>query len=248
METKLQKDDIDLKKAFEIIQSIESLSGYLNEIAKLIHTCEFNRSILDKVLQKHGIRKVEDIKEELLDMLLAYINLVLKDHIITENEKRNVNLLKRLFKIKEGDFFNYRYYEIEEILNKQFQRIYYDDNIDKSEAIHKVELQEIFDLGYDQFEAFKEKEIKASLKRGANIENMDTTRNPLCQNDRLGFINKHVLQQAIETHSNKEIAKCTKCNGSEKLNYTYKIPLGMGGSNTWRNVQILCENCKGQVG
>jgi hypothetical protein len=37
--------------------------------------------------------------------------------------------------------------------------------------------------------------------------------------------------------------KCVKCGSKEKLEYDHIIPLSRGGSNTARNIQILCETC-----
>ncbi|HLF90329.1 MAG TPA: HNH endonuclease signature motif containing protein, partial [Anaerolineales bacterium] len=37
--------------------------------------------------------------------------------------------------------------------------------------------------------------------------------------------------------------KCVKCGSKEKLEYDHILPLSMGGSNTIRNIQLLCENC-----
>jgi hypothetical protein len=41
---------------------------------------------------------------------------------------------------------------------------------------------------------------------------------------------------------------CVKCGGREKLEYDHIIPLCMGGGNSERNLQILCESCNRSKG
>ena len=147
-------------------------------LQSLFSTNEIDRPKVNEILKKYRIKQIEDIKEEILDLLLIYINIVLNDNVISETEARNVNLLKRFFKIKEGDFFNYRGHEVEKILYRQFVRIYSDNQIDTEEALHKVNLQELFDLNYDQFLEFNNKEAKVALQRGANLNDLDTVFKP----------------------------------------------------------------------
>ena len=37
--------------------------------------------------------------------------------------------------------------------------------------------------------------------------------------------------------------KCAKCGSRENLEYDHIIPLSKGGSNTSRNIELLCEKC-----
>ena len=37
--------------------------------------------------------------------------------------------------------------------------------------------------------------------------------------------------------------RCADCGSKEKLEYDHIIPLAKGGSNTERNIQLLCERC-----
>ena len=84
----------------------------------------------------------------------------MNDHVITENELKNIQYLKLIFKIQEGDFYKNRYDEIDDILTRQFYKMYRnDDKIDETEALHKVSLQKLFDLSYDQLLEFKEKKV-----------------------------------------------------------------------------------------
>jgi HNH endonuclease len=42
--------------------------------------------------------------------------------------------------------------------------------------------------------------------------------------------------------------KCTHCGSRENLEYDHIIPVSMGGGNTARNIELLCESCNRQKG
>ena len=44
----------------------------------------------------------------------------------------------------------------------------------------------------------------------------------------------------------RDSGKCVECGSQEKLEYDHIIPVAKGGSNTERNVQLLCEKCNRQ--
>lgn len=42
--------------------------------------------------------------------------------------------------------------------------------------------------------------------------------------------------------------KCAKCGSTRNLEYDHDIPFSMGGSNTARNLRLLCETCNRSKG
>lgn len=237
-------NDLKLSGAFTIIASIPTLSPVISQIANSLKDDALDQKVLKQILHEHSKERIEDIKVECLDLLILYINLVLNDHIITENEYRNVEYLKLLFKIREGDLFKLRYEESKEIIYKQLERIYRDDNkISDEEALYQVNLQGLFDLSYDQFIDFKDREVRIALEKGADINDLDTVRYPLKirYNEEAGGLNLN--QEIKDVVWERDGGVCAICKKSFNIRFYPIIPFEKGGSSTYRNVRLLCEEC-----
>lgn len=173
MHIKSLKNDQSLHDAFTEI-SKQDRSNYIHEIVDLVLENKLNRKNIQIVLSKFSIKNTGDIKNELLDILIEYANIVLRDHVLSEVEKINFEFLKLYFGIKEGDFYKNKRLEIKGILNKQFEKLYDDNLITHAEAEHNYVLQEMFDLNYDEFDILREDIIIKAIEKGAEITNLDT--------------------------------------------------------------------------
>jgi hypothetical protein len=152
----MKSKSVDLKTAFQIIASKDKVQGDLLRVCELLYEkgMDARRDDINSVLEELKIKSVTSFKNEALKILILYIRLALNDNILSIEEKNNIKFLKLLFGIKDGDFKDNEsiYTQVKNIINIQLQLIYLDDDsIDYSEALHKVDLQEIFGLSYDDF-------------------------------------------------------------------------------------------------
>lgn len=80
----------------------------------------------------------------------------------------------------------------------------------------------------------KEKEFSKISKEVEAFEQMTETEN--ARRERIPDSVKMFVWQRDE-------GKCATCGSKEKLEFDHIIPIAEGGSNTERNIQILCESC-----
>lgn len=244
MKTFPSPDDLELSEAFAIIEGIPALRPVIKQIVGELKENRLNQQRLLQILLDNKFDGTEDIKPDLIDLLLLYINLVLNDHTISPKEYLNCKQLKILFKIREGDFYKLRYGEIKEVIYKQLKRIYRDDNkIDEEEAIHKVNLQGLFDLSYDQFLEFNEREIRIALEKGADIKDLDTVRYPskISHNEEANGVN--LFQEIKDDVWERDGGVCSLCKSNHDIGFYPIIPFEKGGSSTYRNMRLMCLNC-----
>ena len=251
----------DLKKIFGYIISSKTLNNSQIDIGEIIYRKGLNTSRKDclEVLSNYGIDDIKKFTDSSLTLLMFYLKVVLKDNLITDEELLNIRFLKLLFGIKEGDFNKQKDIENEVILiiKSQLKLIYTDDKVSFQEAIHKVNLQEVFGLNYDEFLLLSNQIVLDSLNRGDNwieIDSFITTNayyswveaNESSINFELQeteIRSRHIEQSIKDDVWNRDNGKCVECGSNEKLEFDHIIPFSKGGSNTYRNIQLLCEPC-----
>jgi 5-methylcytosine-specific restriction endonuclease McrA len=47
---------------------------------------------------------------------------------------------------------------------------------------------------------------------------------------------------------NRDGGRCIRCQSKERLEFDHIIPIALGGANTARNLQLLCETCNREKG
>lgn len=71
------------------------------------------------------------------------------------------------------------------------------------------------------------------------FENMDTI--PDARRERIPDAVRLFVWQRDE-------GQCVRCGGRERLEFDHIVPVALGGSNTDRNIQLLCEQCNREKG
>lgn len=85
------------------------------------------------------------------DLLLFAIRYAVSDHALTDQEARDLRHLQRVLRIEEGDLAGSYPGLVGSLLGAEMERLLEDQRIDPAEALHKVRLQEVLGLGYDDF-------------------------------------------------------------------------------------------------
>ena len=119
---------------------------------QLIVDGQMSSIALDKVLAEKGIRRITDIKEKTLDVLLDYAEMILEDDSLSQEELRDLKMLKLFFRIEEGDFQkNNKFSRVEAIIVRQLEKLYADNILEYQEELHQSDLQGVFGLGHDEY-------------------------------------------------------------------------------------------------
>lgn len=163
-----------IKDVVKQLRESHHYSSIMEKTIELILNDKMNSMELNQCLSGE-IMSIEDIKPEALSLIIDYSKNILEDGIITKGEMTNIAMLKLFYRIKEGEFFELgKKDDVTEVLLQQLRKLYANNSIDRSEAVMKTELQELFGLCYDDFLEINNIAAKEALERGADISKLDT--------------------------------------------------------------------------
>jgi hypothetical protein len=252
-------NEFELKKAFGVIISRSDLDKNKLPVAELFYENGLTVSKKDvlSAIKGLGFKSLYDYKENALNLIIHYIYSSLNDNALSKTEKANIRFLKLVLEVKEGDFMRNPEIkaEVTDIMKIQLRLLYIDDDkIDKQEALHKVDLQEIFGLSYDEFSVFDKFEALLALQRkdrtGTDLDftELDTLPGdgPIKYSDNLveeSTRSRKISQEVKDKVWNRDEGKCILCGSNELIEFDHIIPFSKGGANTYRNIQILCQSC-----
>ena len=161
-----------LKVDFQKIIDRVELPDYLIYISKKITTGDISIQEIEKTLVEYNVHH-NVAKLDFINFIFEYIKISFEDNILTDEEKIVINYLKRLFQILPGDFMFHSKGTVESVVCFQLSLLYSDNYITPEEAVMKIELQEIFDLSYDQMNGYSKTEAKISIRQGADLKDLD---------------------------------------------------------------------------
>lgn len=222
--------------SFSLNQDNEVIDYRFSQIYELINnTNEFysignsdtKKDYLHQILQriKHGKRNMTK------DEIITYTS----DYFIKKDKKRlkeindayeNKNKYQsRLFKnnklTKEKLIF---------IKKRKNTLLFQKYQIEIQVKKHKEIVKDIFSL------EIQNKKIRFKKTSFPSKKNKST-------NNRVKYKRKTIPKNVQREVWRRDEAKCVYCESNEKLEFDHIIPISKGGSNTSRNIQLLCEKC-----
>ena len=84
--------------------STKKYTDKASAILNLIADNKISMSDLNNTLAEIKTKRITDLKDQLINVAIDYINICLEDNVLTQTEMQDFRMLKHFFKIQEGDF------------------------------------------------------------------------------------------------------------------------------------------------
>jgi len=108
----------------------------------------------------------------------------------------------------------------------------YDEKLTDREVI------EIHEIRNEIIEKERKKQLRSDIKNQLIEDGLIFNKRKSGETKR-----ESVPQEVADRIWNRDGGRCVKCGSNEKLEFDHIIPFSKGGSNTYRNLQLLCEKC-----
>lgn len=222
---------------------------YIKSYKILNHNLPFDLNLLSLELYEQGLEKMIFINKYRLDKLLKELKeydrkplkrfftssvlikqkqenfIFLKDFIDIRLEYKN-QLLTIGKKIIDGN---------EVVLLKQGDKSYFlFNNVLYKIGGDYINIEQLRLLALD-YEDKERKKFESLKKKFDLVEG---------EKEEGGFYQRERIPEEIRIAVwRRDGGKCARCGSREKLEYDHIVPVSRGGSNTVRNIELLCESC-----
>lgn len=143
---------------------------------------------------------------------------------------------------------NFRTPVLKEKILKQIKIRYKDAISEKKEELHQTILLEEEKRRQEAIEYEKE-QIRRELLEKERIRKLrKQIRKELIESGDIQSAKKReaIPQDIQDKVWIRDAGKCVSCGNNENLEFDHIIPFSKGGSNSYRNIQLLCEKCNRQ--
>lgn len=144
-------DKYSLREVFRRYLDSEELPGPIRSIGKLIASGAFSRESFNELMQTEVLSGASNLKETLLDIILVFTRTCVEDHKLSEAEIDELETLVTIFRITEGDFYEFRREAVQEVISAQAMWMLGDQYVTEQEEVLQRDLQRLFGLSYDQY-------------------------------------------------------------------------------------------------
>lgn len=110
--------------------------------------------------------------------------------------------------------------------------------------LNPVDEKEFDSIGSMAVDTLSNSQIKEAHDEAAReIVAIFTNQKPQDETETEANIRKPIPSDVKREVWRRDEGKCTKCGSRERLEFDHIIPVTKGGSNTVRNIELLCESC-----
>ncbi len=195
-------------------------------------------SLLHKKLKVDFVRAGKMIDElELTGIISPYTGSSHRTVNITDIGELHHHIENINFQDERKEFFNTHILPLHEnYIAEKIEEIRKQKRIDEEINYKDIIRNEIIEK--EKYRVEKEKRKKISFE----IRNELIQEGILADSDDI-IKREKIPQEVLDKVWNRDSGKCVNCGSREKIEFDHIIPFSRGGSNTYRNIQILCEKC-----
>jgi hypothetical protein len=225
----LERDSLFLESAKIIVNAQEGSASLIQRKLKL----GYNRAgrIIDQ-LEAAGIigsfqeSKSRNVNFSNLEELNKYLN-------NTENISNNIDI-----KTKSDNNFD-KIFSKRKLFDDKYRETYI-EFINTTIEEYKIEKE-----NEEEKEKIKQKYLERERKKLLREQAKQELINEglINVNIKTSSEERKITQKVKDMVWNRDQGKCIECGSNEKLEFDHIIPFSKGGSNTYRNIQLLCEKC-----